>query len=200
MDLYRKDIGVPFVNETVSGVYPYQYSSEPIDGWINISDADAIVNNDLYGGYAADYVRATKEMAILFEAKPGEAETDKWNNCTEQEKKCLSKRMIINDSLLRQQVFTEKEDANNFMQHAEISINTREIRISTAKISMGYELSVANRVDLFGSIQLMIDSYINANDAALTSWMHSADGFLAKSYYTVDLENIYTQIVENGIY
>lgn len=108
--------------------------------------------------------------------------------------------MIINDSLLRQQVFTEKEDANNFMQHAEISINTREIRISTAKISMGYELSVANRVDLFGSIQLMIDSYINANDAALTSWMHSADGFLAKSYYTVDLENIYTQIVENGIY
>jgi len=197
MDLYRKDIGVPFVNETVSGVYPYQYSDIPLVDWFDIT---SIVNNDLYGGYAADYVRATKEMAILFEAKLGETETDKWNNCTEQEKKCLSKRMIINDSLLRQQVFTEKEDANNFMQHAEISINTREIRISTAKISMGYELSVANRVDLFGSIQLMIDSYINANDAALTSWMHSADGFLAKSYYTVDLENIYTQIVENGIY
>jgi hypothetical protein len=197
MDLYRKDIGVPFVNETVSGVYPYQYSDIPLVDWFDIT---SIVNNDLYGGYAADYVRATKEMAILFEAKPGETETDKWNNCTEQEKKCLSKRMIINDSLLRQQVFTEKEDANNFMQHAEISINTREIRISTAKISMGYELSVANRVDLFGSIQLMLDSYINANDAALASWMHSADGFLAKSYYTVDLENIYTQIVENGIY
>jgi len=103
MDLYRKDIGVPFVNETVSGVYPYQYSDIPLVDWFDIT---SIVNNDLYGGYAADYVRATKEMAILFEAKPGETETDKWNNCTEQEKKCLSKRMIINDSLLRQQVFT----------------------------------------------------------------------------------------------
>ena len=197
MNLYRKDTGVPFINETVSGVYPYQYSNIPLVDWFDIT---SIVNNDLYGGYAADYVRATKEMAILFEALPGAEESDKWAECTLDEKRCLAKRMIINDSLLRQQVFTEKEDANNFMQHAEISINTREIRISTAKISMGYELSVANRVDLFGSIQLMLDSYINANDAALASWMHSADGFLAKSYYTVDLENIYTQIVENGIY
>ena len=200
MNLYRKDIGVPFVNELISGVYPYKYSDGPIDGWINISTEDAILNNDLYGGYAADYVRATKEMAILFEALPGKTEAEKWANCTDIEKSLLSKRMIINNNLLRLQIFTEKEDAYNFLQHAETSINCRQERVSVAKIEIGYFLKVADRVNLFNSIQLMIDSYVNSNDTSLSNWMHSAEGFKAKSYYTENLENIFTEVVENGIY
>ena len=94
MNLYRKDIGVPFINEKVSGVYPYQYSDIPLIDWFDIT---SIVDNDLYGGYAADYVRATKEMAILFEALPGETEADKWAQCTLDEMRCLAKRMIIDD-------------------------------------------------------------------------------------------------------
>tara|TARA_R110001592_G_scaffold190420_1_gene436362 strand:+ start:91 stop:693 length:603 start_codon:yes stop_codon:yes gene_type:complete len=200
MNLYRKDTGIPFINEQVSGVYPYKYSDEPIDGWVNISTEDAILNNDLYGGYAADYVRATKEMATLFEYKEGETEQKKWDNCTDTEKECLSSRMIINNISLRLEVFTEEEDAYNFTQHAEISINCRELRIEFAKISMGYQLSVIDRVELFNSIQLMIDSYVNTNDTSLTTWMNSEEGFKSQPYYTTVLLATYTEIVQNGIY
>ena len=197
MNLYRKETGVPFINELVSGVYPYQYSTIPLIDWVDIT---SIVNNDLYGGYAADYVRATKEMAILFELLPGETEKDKWANCTIEEMSCLAKRMVINNNLLRLQIFTEEEDAYNFTQHAQASINCRELRIEFAKISMGYQLSVIDRVELFNSIQLMIESYVNTNDTSLTTWMNSEEGFKSQPYYTTVLLATYTEIVQNGIY
>lgn len=198
MNLYRKDIDVPFVNETVSGVYPYQYSSTDMAGWDNISSVDGICNNDLYGEYAADYVRATKEMALLFDGKSGSTETEKWNNCTLDEKKCLAKRMIVNSQSLRLEVYSSDDDSYNFNIHAQKSIDCRQLRIDTAKINMGYKLSVDDRVDLFTSIQSMINTFINVNDSSLTTWMHS--DFLNKSYHTSELEDIYTEIVENGIY
>lgn len=197
MNLYRKDTGVPFINETVSGVYPYQYSEIPLVDWFDIT---SIVNNDLYGGYAADYVRATKEMAILFEALPGAEEADKWAECTLDEKRCLAKRMIINDKVLRLQVYTKLQDENNFAIHADESINCRQDRIDAAKIHMGYLMTVADRVDLFTTVALMLESYINVNDHSVIDWFHAADGFLAKPYYSVELENCFEQIVENGIY
>jgi len=197
MNLYRKETGVPFINELVSGVYPYQYSTIPLIDWVDIT---SIVNNDLYGGYAADYVRATKEMAILFELLPGETEKDKWANCTIEEMTCLAKRMIINDLTLRLQVCTYEQDENNFSTHAEESISCRKTRIDAAKISLGYQLSVTDRVNLFTTVALMLDSYINVNDNSVISWFHSDDGFLAKSYHTETLENTFTQIVENGLY
>ena len=197
MNLYRKDTGVPFINEQVSGVYPYQYSTIPLIDWVDVT---SIVNNDLYGGYAADYVRATKEMGILFEALPGETEADKCANCTLEEMRCLAKRMIINDRALRLQVYTKLQDENNFSTHADTSITCRQERIEAAKIAMGYQLSVIDRVDLFTTVALMLDSYINVNDNTVITWFHSEDGFLSKSYYTETLENTFTQIVENGLY
>ena len=98
MNLYRKDIGVPFINEEVSGVYPYQYSDIPLIDWFDIT---SILNNNDFGSYAADYVRATKEMAILFEALPGEMEEQKWEQCSLDEKRALSMRMIIIEQLDR---------------------------------------------------------------------------------------------------
>jgi hypothetical protein len=187
MNLYRKDIGVPFINETVSGVYPYQYNTVEPEGWDDITN---IINNDLFGHWAADYVRATKEMSILFEAK----------ECTTEEKKCLSKRMIIDQKSLRLTVFTPEDDALNFQLHADNSIGCRQARIDAVKIEIGYLLSVADRVDLFTTVALMLESYINVNDTSLSTWMHSADGFLLKPYYTEEIETIYTNIVELGLY
>jgi len=198
MNLYRKDIGVPFINEKVSGVYPYQYSDEPIEGWDNISLSDGICNNDLYGEYAADYVRATKEIALLFEAKEGLDETEKWNNCTSMEKMCLAKRMIVNSEKLRLEVYSSDIDSYNFNIHAENSIQCRRLRIDTAKMRIGYKISVSNRIDLFTNIQSMINTYINVNDYSLTNWMNV--DFLDKSYYTSELTDLYTSIVQNGIY
>jgi len=197
MNLYRKDIGVPFINEQVSGVYPYQYSDIPLIDWFDIT---SIVDNDLYGGYAADYVRATKEMAILFEALPGETEADKWAQCTLDEMRCLAKRMIIDDKVLRLQVYTKPQDENNFSTHADESINCRQNRADAAKIHMGYLLTVTDRVDLFTTVALMLESFINVNDHSIIVWFHSEDGFLAKPYYSETLENCFEQIVENGIY
>lgn len=197
MNLYRKDIGVPFINEQVSGVYPYQYSDIPLIDWFDIT---SIVDNDLYGGYAADYVRATKEMAILFEALPGETEADKWAQCTLDEMRCLAKRMIIDDKVLRLQVYTKPQDENNFSMHADESITCRQNRVDAAKIHMGYLMTVPDRVDLFTTVALMLESFINVNDHSIITWMHAEDGFLAKPYYTADLENCFEQIVENGIY
>ena len=191
------DIGVPFINEQVSGVYPYQYSDIPLIDWFDIT---SIVDNDLYGGYAADYVRATKEMAILFEALPGETEADKWAQCTLDEMRCLAKRMIIDDKVLRLQVYTKPQDENNFSTHADTSIGCRQNRVDAAKIHMGYLMTVPDRVDLFTTVALMLESFINVNDHSIITWMHSEDGFLAKPYYTADLENCFEQIVENGIY
>lgn len=197
MNLYRKDIGVPFINETVSGVYPYQYNTVQPEGWDDITN---IINNDLYGHWAADYVRATKEMSILFEAKEGATEAEKFNNCTLDEKKCLSKRMIIDDKSLRLTVFTPDDDAHNFQSHADASVECRQARIDAVKIQIGYQLSVADRVDLFTTVALMLESYINVNDSTLIMWMHSVDGFHAKPYYSEEIETIFTTIVENGIY
>jgi len=197
MNLYRKDIGVPFINEQVSGVYPYQYSDIPLIGWFDIT---SIIDNDLYGGYAADYVRATKEMALLFEALPGETEADKWAQCTLDEMRCLAKRMIIDDKVLRLQVYTKPQDESNFSNHADASIVCRQDRVDAAKIHMGYLMTIADRVDLFTTVALMLESFINVNDHAIIVWFHSVDGFLAKPYYTETLENCFEQIVENGIY
>ena len=181
MNLYRKDIGVPFINEEVSGVYPYQYSDIPLIDWFDIT---SILNNDAFGSYAADYVRATKEMAILFEALPGETEQEKWEQCSLDEKRALSRRMIINDKALRLQVFTDEQDSYNFSIHADNSIQCRQSRIDAAKIHMGYLMNVADRIDLFTTVSAMLESYINVNDQAINVWMHADDGFKAKSYYT----------------
>lgn len=197
MNLYRKDIGVPFINEEVSGVYPYQYSDIPLIDWFDIT---SILNNNDFGSYAADYVRATKEMAILFEALPGETEQEKWEQCSLDEKRALSRRMIINDKALRLQVFTDEQDSYNFSIHADNSIQCRQSRIDAAKIHMGYLMNVADRIDLFTTVSAMLDSYVNVNDQAINVWMHADDGFKAKVYYTEELENCYTEIVENGIY
>jgi hypothetical protein len=197
MNLYRKDIGVPFISEEISGVYPYQYSDIPLIDWYDIT---SIMNNDAFGSYAADYVRATKEMAILFEELPGETEQEKWNECTLDEKRALSQRMIINSQALRLEVYTDSQDSYNFSIHANYSIQCRQIRIDAAKIHMGYLMNVADRVDLFTTVAAMLDSYINVNDQAINIWMHADDGFKAKAYYTQELENCYTEIVENGIY
>ena len=197
MNLFRKDIGVPFINEELSGVYPYQYSEIPLVDWFDIT---SIMNNDAFGSYAADYVRATKEMAILFGLLPGSTEQEKWEKCTLDEKRALSRRMIINDKNLRLEVYTDKQDSYNFSMHADYSIQCRENRINAAKIHMGYLMNVPDRIDLFTTTAEMLDSYINVNDQAINVWMHSEDGFLAKPYYTVVLENCFIEIVENGIY
>lgn len=197
MNLYRKDIGVPFINETVSGVYPYQYNTADPEGWDNIT---SIENSDLFGHWAADYVRATLEIYYLFDAKEGETEAQKFDNCTKDEKKIVAKRQIIDDKALRLTVFTPEDDANNFQLHADNSVECRQERIDAVKIEIGYLLPVADRVDLFTTVALMLESFINVNDSSLTSWMHSAEGFLLKPYYTEEIETIYTNIVELGLY
>lgn len=197
MNLYRKDIGVPFISEEISGVYPYQYSDIPLIDWYDIT---SIMNNNSFGSYAADYVRATKEMAILFEALPGETEDDKWNECTLDEKRALSGRMIIDNQSLRLEVYTEEQDSYNFSIHADYSIQCRQARIDAAKIHMGYLMNVADRVDLFTTVAAMLDSYINVNDHAINIWMQAEDGFKEKTYFTQELQNCYIQIVVNGIY
>ncbi len=196
MNLYRKDIGVPFISEEISGVYPYQYSDIPLVDWFDIT---SIINNDSFGSYAADYVRATKEMAILFEAMEGSTEQEKWNNCTLDEKRALAKRMITDSQSLRLEVYTQSEDEYNFLTHADLSINCREYRIDACKIAIGYLLSVADRVDLFTDLFTMIETFINVNDTAIHTWMHSDTGFKAKTYYSIEIESIYIKIVEDGI-
>lgn len=197
MKLYRKDTGVPFINEQVSGVYPYQYNTADPDGWYNIT---SIENSDLYGQYAADYVRATLEIFYLFDAKEGETETEKFANCTKDEKQILAKRQIIDNKELRLTVVTPEDDAANFQLHADTSIECRKARIESVKIKIGYLLAVADRVDLFTTVALMLESYIKVNDTSLTTWMYSEEGFLLKPYYTQEIETIYINIVELGLY
>jgi len=197
MKLYRKDIGIPFVNQTVSGVYPYQFNDEILEGWFDIS---SIVNVDLYGSIASDYVRATLETWLLFDAKEGTTESEKWSNCDIDEKKAIARRQIVNDKNLRLKVYTPEEDEINFSNHADLSISCRTNRIESVKIKIGYLLNVSDRIDLFSSVDVMIEKYINVNDSSLTTWMHDADGFLSKPYYSEDIENIYIQVVELGLY
>lgn len=197
MNLYRKDIGVPFVNQSVSGVYPYQFSDEILTDWFDIT---SIVNVDLYGSIASDYVRATLETWLLFDDKEGTTESEKWSNCDDDEKKAIARRQIVNDKNLRLQVFSPEEDEINFSNHADISISCRKERIESVKIKIGYLLNVLDRIDLFSSVDVMIEKYINVNDSSLTTWMHDADGFLSKSYYSEQIENIYIQVVELGLY
>jgi len=197
MKLYRKDIGIPFVNQTVSGVYPYQFSDKILTDWFDIT---SIVNADLYGSIASDYVRATVETWLLFDAKEGTTESEKWNNCDIDEKQAIARRQIVNDKNLRLEIFTQEEDEMNFWNHADISISCRKERIEHVKIKIGYLLNVSDRIDLFSSVDVMIEKYINVNDSSLTTWMHDADGFLSKTYYSEDIENIYIQVVELGLY
>ena len=69
----------------------FQYfdeSSIPSD----YTDFNTIEYLDQYGQIAADYSKATFEMWVLFDAKTGATESEKWNNCTLEEKTCLAKR------------------------------------------------------------------------------------------------------------
>ncbi len=197
MKLYRKDIGVPFVDELTSGIYPYQFSDVDVSGWFDIT---SIVSADLYGGYAADYVRATLETWLLFDAKSGTSESEKWSNCDIDEQTSVARRHVINDKSLRLQVFTAQQDEQNFLYHAEQSIFYRTERIESAKVKIGYLLNVPDRIDLFSSVDVMLDKYINVNDSSLNTWMHDANGFLSKSYYSEEIETLYTKIVELGLY
>ena len=197
MKLYRKDIGIPFVNQSVSGVYPYKFSDEVLSGWFDIT---SIVSADLYGSIASDYVRATFEMWLLFDAKEGTTESEKWSNCDIDEQTAVARRHIVNDKNLRLQVFTVEQDEYNFLIHADSSINCRFDRIENVKIKIGYLLNVPDRIDLFSSVDVMLDKYINVNDSSLTEWMHDANGFLSKSYYSQEIENVYVQVVELGLY
>jgi len=196
MNLYRQYLGVPFINETASGIYPYKYSNTPITGW---NDITTIEENDLYGAHASDYVRATKECFLLFSAKVGSTELEKWGACTDEEKKVLARRHIINDLSLRLQVFPAKEDAYNFMIHADNSISCRRVRIDVAKISIGYSLNVVDRVDLFTYLFTLIESFISVNDTSISDWMHSETGFKAKEYWSQSIEDTYYNIVEQGL-
>jgi hypothetical protein len=159
-----------------------------------------IPNVDQYYIYAYDYVRCTKEMWILFDAKAGDTEADKWANCTEEEKKPLARRHIINSQALRLEVYTQSQDEYNFFAHADSSVSCRRERIDASKIAIGYLLGVADRVDLFTELFTMIELFVNVNDTAIHTWMHSDSGFKAKSYYSAEIESKYTEIVEDGVY
>lgn len=159
-----------------------------------------ITNVDQYYIYAYDYVRCTKEMWILFDAKAGDTEADKWENCTEEEKKPLARRHIINSQALRLEIYTQSQDEYDFFTHADSSVTCRRERIDTSKIAIGYLLGVADRVDLFTELFTKIELFVNVNDTAIHTWMHSDSGFKAKSYYSAEIESKYTEIVENGIY
>jgi len=204
MLLFREKINdwENFVDEAQSGVYPYLYNPTLLAGWLDIS---SIENNDDFGFRAADYVRATKEIWLLFNAKAGATEAIKWTNCTTAEQTILARRHIIIDKALRLEIFTVEEDKENFTVHADTSISVRTERIAAATPVVGYELSIADRKDLFSDISLKITAFIEANDPDLQAYMESTTpyvgaGFGAKSYYTVDILNLYIGIVLDGIY
>ena len=200
MKLLREDIGKPFVNEDVSGIFPYQFSETVEAGWIEVT---GILNTHLYGGHAADYVRATKEMAVLFNEKTGATESDKWANCDAVEQSVLAERHIVS-SVLRLEVVSVSEDMYNFNAHAVESISSRQNRIDKATVSIGYQIpSTVNRVDLFTDIFSLIEGFVKVNDASLHNYMHSTgsyvgNGFKEKAYWSQEVEDIYTTIVENG--
>ena len=204
MFLFREKINdwQNFVNEKISGVYPYLYNDTLLTGWLDIS---TIENNDNFGFRAADYVRATKEIWLLFDAKPGTTETAKWQNCDTTEKTILARRHIIIDKALRLEIFTIEEDKQNFYIHAEESIDTRSKRVLVATPVIGYELNTNDRKDLFSDISLKITAFVEANDPDLQNYMYSigpyiGGGFKAKSYYSDEILNLYKTIVLDGIY
>ena len=159
-----------------------------------------IPNVDKYYINAYDYVRCTKEMWVLFDAKAGASEDEKWAACTEEEKLPLARRHIINSKALRLQVYTQAQDEYNFYTHADSSTGSRRMRIDTSKIAIGYLLAVADRVDLFTELFTKIETFVNVNDTAIITWMHSDSGFKAKPYYSATIEIKFTEIVVNGIY
>lgn len=190
-----------FINEQVSGVFPYMYSDSVLSGW---EDITSIENNNLYGYHAADYKRATDEVNILFQAKEGSTQEEKWNNCTQTEKEAVAQRQLV-ESALRLQVYTQEQDQQNFIIFSDSSNSSRSDRVDYCKISMGYQMAAEDGQDLFTSVSEKIPRYISTNDPDLNNWMlslppYSAGGFKAKPYYTQQLEGIYIQIVINGIY
>jgi len=203
MNLYREKIPGwdSFTSEEQSGVFPYQYSSTTPANWVDIT---SIENNDLFGFRASDYVRATFEVDLLFQAKAGSTQEEKFGNCTEAEKKAVASRQLVGLAL-RLEVFSAQEDQQEFLAYASNSIRSRTNRTEAAKVSMGYLLTTENRQDLFAEVTEKITKYINSEDPDLNNYMQSTSpyvgaGFQAKSYWSQQLQDIYTAIILNGIY
>ena len=190
-----------FINEQVSGVFPYKYSGTVLSGWVDVT---SIENNNLYGHHAADYFRATQEVDILFQLKPGTTEQEKWNNCTQTEKEAISERQLVSLSL-RLEVFTSDQDKQNYISFAEFSMGSRQDRIDAAKVAMGYQMNSEDGQELFSVLAEKITRYITSNDPDMNNWMQSlppytSTGFASQLYWTQQLQDTYSQIVLNGLY
>jgi hypothetical protein len=170
------------------------------------TDFNTIENLDTYGNNAADYSKATFEMWLLFDAKTGATETDKWNNCTSTEKPPLAKRQIITNKNLRLEVFTESQDQENFFIHANESISARQGRIDASVLMLGYEIEdIDDRKDLFSDTELLIPKFTTVNDKALIDYMNGqnlylGEGFPAKSYFQQATLDSFNDICINGNY
>jgi hypothetical protein len=190
-----------FVDEQTSGVFPYFYNATILGGWVDITNID---NNHLYGFRAADNLRATEEITTLFEAKTGNTEEEKWDNCTQSEKLAIAFRQIVSKPL-RLQVFTPLQDRQNFDNTLMLNSQNRLSRVMASKSAMGYELTTEDGQDLFTDVCLKIMSYEATGNDDLKNWMMSLppyeiDGFKSKTYWTQQLEDIFVEIVVNGIY
>lgn len=180
----------------------YDEGSIPSD----YTDFNTIEYLDQYGQKAADYSKATFEMWVLFDAKTGTTESEKWNNCTLEEKTCLAKRHIIKDKNLRLEVFTAEQDKLNFSIHAAKSIDSRQARIDAAVLMLGYEIEdVDNRKDLFGDTELLIPKFVTVNDKALIDYMNGQNayagaGFPVKTYFQQYILDSFNTICVDGFY
>lgn len=188
-----------FIDEKTSGVYPYLFNAAAVAGWLDIT---SIKNIDDFGFRAADYYRATSEINILFQAKTGSTEPEKWSNCTQEEKEIISRRQIVSKSL-RLEIWTAEEDQQNFNIFAVESVSSRRNRIDRAKIAIGYEMTVADRQDLFNSVAEKIERWISTGDDDFLRYMesippYSGGGFKSKPYWSQGLEDIYYYIIVNG--
>lgn len=206
MNLYRKIIsGNTFVSEKVSGVFPYLLADTNPDALI-WEDITSIETWHEYGKNCCDYVRCTKEMSLLFDAKTGADEAAKFANCTAEEKECLSKRHVIHDKATRLTVLSAEDDFNCFVHHAKKSIEARQNRIDAAHIAIGYELSeVVDRIDLYNEVMPRVSHFVGSNDPDLKDWVKSVGAYVgggmqAKAYWNQGIEDIFVQIVEDGIY
>lgn len=197
------------VNDIITGGQPYKNPFE----YFNIASIPSdytnwstIENNDIYGQMAADYVRATFEMWLLFDAKAGTTEAEKWANCTTSEKTPLARRHIIKDKALRLEIFTEAQDKQNFIEHGSLSISARQERIDNAIILLGYEIpDIDDRKDIFSDTELLIPKFITVNDSSLIDYMngqgvYTGGGYPAKTYFAQSTLDLFNEIVKDGIY
>lgn len=190
-----------FVNEQISGVYPYRYSNSFIAGWIDIT---SITNVDSYGFRAGDAIKGDTEIKQLFEAKQGSTESEKWAGCSPDEKNILARRQQVS-KVLRLEVYTEIEDNVNFAMFAAATFASRQARTDTAKVQLGYNMDVTDRQDLYDVTAEKINRYVSSGDPDLQNWMESkapyiSTGFASKPYFTQELLDIYTAIVLEGNY